>query len=138
MSGEFQVGGHTYQVQPLSTFDQFDIARRVSPIITMLVMQKDRDKLKEGFARAFVSLSSGITREDGQAILTLCMAQVLRKDTVGFAKIMVAGKMQYEDIGMQKMLDLLWHVLLISKIIDFFDVPVSSSKEPAAGQKPRS
>lgn len=138
MSREFPVGGHTYRVEPLSTFDSFDIARRVAPVITMLVMQKDRDKLQEGFARAFVSLSSGITREDGQAILTLCMARVSRQDQVGFAPIMVAGKMMYEDIGMEQMLQLLWHVLLLSKIIDFFDVPVSSLKKPAAGAKPTS
>jgi hypothetical protein len=138
MSREFPVGGHTYRVDPLSTFDQFDIARRVAPIITMLAVQKDRSKLQEGFARAFVSLSSGITREDGQAILTLCMSRVSRQDQVGFAPIMAAGKMMYEDIDMEKMLELLWHVLLLSKIIDFFDVPASSLKKPAAGQKPAS
>jgi hypothetical protein len=135
MSREFQVDNHTYRVEPLSTFDSFDIARRVAPVITMLVMQKNREKLQEGFARAFVSLSSGITREDGQAILTLCMARVSRQDQVGFAPIMAAGKMMYEDIGMEQLLQLLWHVLLLSKIIDFFDVPVSSSKGQAAGQK---
>ncbi len=135
MSREFPVGGHTYRVEPLNTFDQFDIARRVAPVITMLVLQKDRDKLQEGFARAFVSLSSGITREDGQAILTLCMSRVSRQDKVGFAPVQAAGKMMFEDIDMEQMLELLWHVLLLSKIIDFFDVPVSGSKKPAAGQK---
>jgi hypothetical protein len=138
MSREFLVDGHTYHVDPLSTFDQFDIARRVAPIVTMLLLQKDRTKLKEGFARAFVSLSSGISREDGQAILTLCMARVSRQSSVGFAPVVVAGKMMFEDVELPQMLELLWHVLLLSKIIDFFDVPVSSSKEPAAGQKSHS
>jgi len=132
---EFTVGGHTYKVDPLNVFDAFDIARRVAPVITMLVVQKDREKLRQGFARAFVSLASGITREDGQAILTLCMARVSRKDGVGFAAVQTAGKMMYEDIGMEQMLELLWHVLVASKIIDFFDVPASSLKRPGAGDK---
>jgi hypothetical protein len=135
MNREFPVGGHTYHVDPLSSFDQFDIARRVAPIITVLVMQKDREKLKAGFARAFVSLSSGITRDDGQAILTLCLGKVQRKDHVGFAPILAAGKMMYEDIDMPRMLELVWHVLDVSKIIDFFDVPASVSQKPGAGEK---
>src|ERR1700689_4611487 len=104
-SRECTVGGHTYHVDALTTFDQFDIARRVAPIITVLVTQKDREKLKEGFARAFVSLSSGISREDGQAILALCLAKVQRKDHVGFANIVTSGKMMYEDIEMTQMLE---------------------------------
>jgi hypothetical protein len=124
-----QVGSHTYQITPLGVFDQFDIARRVAPIITLLVTQKDREKLKAGFARAFVSMAAGISREDGQAILTLCLSCVKRKDHVGFAPISVAGKLQYSDIDLEQSLELLWGVLVESKIIDFFDVPGSSSKE---------
>lgn len=135
---EFTVGAHTYAAHPLGVFDQFDIARRIAPVITMLVLQKDREKLKPGFARAFVSLSSGLSREDGQALLTLCMAKVSRKTATGMSPIQAQGQMMFDDIGLDQMLELLWHVLVLSKIIDFFDVPASSSKEPGAGAPPAS
>lgn len=134
MGKEFKIGSHTYRVDALGVFDQFDIARRVSPIITLLTIQKDREKLQKGFARAFVSMSAALSREDSYAILSSCLGQVSRKDKVGFSPIQVQGRMMFEDITMEQCVDLLWHVLLMSKIIDFFDVPASSSIEPGAGE----
>ena len=130
---EVSVGRHKYRIEPLSVFDQFDIARRVAPVLSLMTTQKDREKLKEGFARAFVTLSSGLSREDGQTILAICLGKVSRRDTVGFAPVQSAGQIMYSDIDMQQMLELVWHVLAQSKVIDFFDVPVSDLKEPVAG-----
>lgn len=132
---EFAIGGHTYRVEPLSIFDQFDISRRVSPVITLLVLQKDREKLQAGFARAFVSLASGISREDGQMILSLCLARVSRKQGASFAPVQTNGQVMFDDVDMTAMLEMVWHVLLRSKVIDFFDVPASGSKEPGAGRR---
>lgn len=130
---EFKVAGHTCRVEPLSIFDQFDIARRVAPVITMLVLQKDREKLKAGFGRAFVSMSSGLSRDDGQIIMSLCLARVSRKQGTAFAPVQVNGQVMFEDIDMPAALEMIWHVLERSKVIDFFDAPASSSKGLEAG-----
>lgn len=135
MSNEFPVGGHTYRAEPLGIFEQYDIARRLAPIVTLLTMQKDREKLQKGFARAFVSMSSALSREDGQAILASCLGQISRKEASGFAPIQSHGQMMFRDITLEQSLELLWHVLLASNIIDFFDVPVSNSKEAGRGEK---
>jgi hypothetical protein len=124
MSPEFKVGAHSYRAEPLGIFEQFDIARRLAPIVTLLTMQKDREKLQKGFARAFVSMSSGLSREDGQAILATCLGQISRKEGAAFAPVNVRGSMMFADITLEQSLELLWHALLASNLIDFFDVPL--------------
>jgi len=137
MSNEFPLGGHVYRAEALSVFDQFDVARRLAPIVTLLTMQKDRTVLQKGFARAFVSMSSGLSREDGQAILVMCLGQVSRREQSGqFAPVCVKGQMMFQDIKLEQSLELLWHALLASNIIDFFDVPLSTSKGAGEGEKP--
>ena len=37
-------------------------------------------------------------------------------------------------VNLEQTLELVWHVMVASKIIDFFDVPVSDSKKAAAGE----
>jgi len=135
MSGDIPVGGHAYRVEPLDIFDQFDIARRLAPIVTLLTMQKDREKLQKGFARAFVSMASGLSREDGQAVLVTCLSRVHRSQSGAYSPACMNGTMMFSDIGLQDSIDLLWHVLVASKIIDFFDVPPSVSKGKGAGAK---
>lgn len=135
MSQEFTIAGHKYRVEPLDVFEQYDIARRLAPIVTLLTMQKDRSKLKKGFARAFVSMSAGLSKEDGKAILTACLAQVSRNQGGAFAPIQSGGKLMFSDIKLEHSLELLWEVLVCSEIIDFFDVPLSASKKAAEGKE---
>jgi hypothetical protein len=135
MSTEFPVGAHRYRVEPLDVFEQYDIARRLAPIVTLLTMQKDREKLKKGFARAFVSMSSGLSKEDGRAILSTCLAQVSRNQGGAFAPLQSGGRLMFADIDLEQSLELLWEVLVRSKIIDFFDVPLSTSKGAGGGKK---
>lgn len=133
MSSEFELGGHKYRADPLDVFDQFDIARRLAPIVTLLTMQKDREKLKAGFARAFVSMSSGMSREDGRALLALCLSKVHRSQSGNYAPVCPAGQVMFDDIDLPRSLELLWEVLARNRIIDFFDEPLSTSKGKREG-----
>ena len=133
MSAEPEIGGHKYRFDPLDVFDQLDVARRLAPIVALLTMQKDREKLKSGFARAFVSMSSGMSREDVRAVLALCLAKVHRNQAGNYAPVCPSGQIMFEDIDLPRSLELLWEVLARNKIIDFFDEPLSTSKGKREG-----
>lgn len=138
MSAEFDVGGHKYRADPLDVFDQFDVARRLAPIVALLTMQKDREKLKKGFARAFVSMASNLPKEDGRAVLTTCLSKVHRSQGGNFAPVCVSGAVMFDDLDLPRSLELVWEVLARNRLIDFFDEPLSTSKGKREGEKPSS
>lgn len=138
MNTEFEVGGHRYRAEPLDVFQQFNLARRLAPIATVLTAQKDREKLKKGFARAFTALSAGLSDEDSRAILSACLGKVYRNVNGNFAPICPNGIVMLQDFDMGHMLEMVWEVLTRNRLVDFFDVPLSTSNVGEQGQKPSS
>lgn len=117
---EVLVSGQQYLVRRLSTFDQFEIARKLSPVLSMMALQTDRAKLAQGFPQAFCALTAGLAKEDVEELYRLILGAVLRSQQGQWVPVYVSGQLAFVDIGMADMLNLVWAVLEAHRLVDFF------------------
>ncbi len=126
MTTQFSIGDRQYVAEPMNLFDQFDVTRRLAPVLALLALQKDKDKLEEGFGRAFATVTGGLDRADTEAVLRICLGCIKRNEKgAALQPIMQGGQLAYDDFDMSTMLKMVWKVLSANRIIDFFDVPPS-------------
>lgn len=118
--GLVSVGEHKYLVKRLNTFDQFEIARKLAPVLSMLAMQKDQSTLADRFPQAFCALTAGLDQADMDRINKLVLSAVSREQQGHFVPIYVGGMLAFDDIGMLAMLQLFWAVLEAARLPDFF------------------
>ena len=124
-----------YKTTKLNTFQQFDIARKMAPVLTFLALQKDAKTLERGFATAFCGLTQDMNKPDMDSILATCLSEVTREVAPGtYAKVFVSGVLAYDDIDLQTMLKLIWHVLVENNLIDFFSDALSDSTAKPGNQ----
>ena len=125
-----------YKTTKLNTFQQFDIARKMAPVLTFLALQKDAKTLERGFATAFCGLTQDMNKPDMDSILATCLSEVTREVAPGtYAKVFVSGVLAYDDIDLQTMLKLIWHVLVENNLIDFFSDANQTGSSGSASQK---
>jgi hypothetical protein len=115
------IDGNKYLVRPLNTFDQFEVARKLSPVLALLSSQKDKKKLSEAFPQAFCSLTAHLHKSDIEDIFKLAFSTVSRIQQNQAVPIYTAGQLAFSDIGMKAMLTLLWSVLEVNRLVDFFN-----------------
>lgn len=136
MSETFTVGGFQYSCQPLNVFQQLDIVRKWGTVLVW-VSQADPDKVTPaGFAKAFAVASAPIAKEDYDLALITCLGSVRREvgGDKGWAQVCPQGIVMFEDIRLPHMLELLYHVLRLNGVFDFFsDAPATSGPPKAAG-----
>jgi hypothetical protein len=120
------VGGNKYLIKRLNTFEQFEIARKLSPVLAMLAMQTDKNKLAEHFPQAYCALTAGLDPADIERINRLVFGAVLREQQGHFVPVYVSGMLAFNDIDMQGMLELIWAVLDAHRLPDFFTGSLSS------------
>jgi hypothetical protein len=146
----FQVGGHDYRSDPLDALTQFHVSRRLSPVVLALAPLI-------GLGATVQELSSVITADIGQNlrilqpaieavakmpdedvnyVISKTMARVYRaikNPSTGAVDSWIpvwsptAGVLQYEDIGMVEMIQIVWNVLRESLSGFFSGNPSSSS-----------
>lgn len=132
---EFPLGDHVYRINKLSVFNQFELARRLSPIMTMLSMQQDKDKLEEVFPTAFAALCEGLTSSDSSYIFNICLSSATMKQGAVFTPIWTDGLPMFEHIDLRLSLSIIFKVLVANNLIDFFAAPLpDSTNQPANGE----
>jgi hypothetical protein len=129
----------------MSVFDQQTVASKLGGVLLLMGdgIEHDGEKRKEpptaqSFVRAFCALSADMRKQDSDLVMGLCLAGVTRKQAgdLGWAKVMIQpGLLAFEDINLNEMLLIVWHVLKQHRIPDFFSEPRSTSKGTTAGHK---
>jgi hypothetical protein len=140
---EFEVDGNHYRATRLSVFDQQTIASKLGGVLLLMGDGAADEKAKktptaQHFVRAFCALSADMRKSDSDLVMGLCLSKVTRKQSgdLGWAPIRIdGGLVAFEDINLNEMLLIVWHVLKQHRIPDFFSEPPSTSKEAKAGSK---
>lgn len=128
---EFEVQGISLRMDKLNAFEQWDITRRLLPVVggaadTLMKLfekkggteslQKDiRDLLGMDISKIIEPLTKALgsmTDADSHFILQKCLGKVMRQQGDGWAPIMhPSGQMMFLDIDMPVMLEIVWKVL---------------------------
>lgn len=142
---EFTVGGRRYTATKLSAFDQFHVARKFGPILLWLGnAEKEKDPKKSrsaedearDFAQSICAMSAPLSREDAEMGVNLCLS-VVKRDVggdKGWAPLRVDGQWMYNDIELPELLQIVWHVLSLNRLPDFFAVSPSIAGGKGQGQ----
>lgn len=109
---EFNVGGQTYRSNRMDAFTQFHVMRRLAPIFS---------NLKDAYADGSTDLSNGLeaaakaigdmTDIDSEYVLKACLDATKRKQGETYASLRAGGRLMFEDIGLQEMMQISWYVL---------------------------
>lgn len=131
-----------YQIGRLGSFDQFNIARKLSSILMLLAAMYKKEGKKpseEEFARLLVAGTGDLSNEEMNMINRVCLSVVMRQQPngTGWAAVIEprSGQLMFEDIGLKEMARLVWGVVEAHRIIDFFSAPSSTSDR--SGEKPK-
>lgn len=122
---EFEVNGFTYRAGKLNAFQQFDIARRLAPLmseITGSIQDLAGPELHAEVIRVVALALSKMSDADCHYILSLCLSVVTRKVNDAWAAIYLAsaGRFMFEDIQMPEMLAITMKVIE-TNLSGFFD-----------------
>lgn len=132
---EFAIGAHHYRAGRLNARQQFDVARRLGYVLTMLGAEKNAEfkPTPENFARIILVTAGQVPQPDMDMALNICLGVVKRKipGDLGWAAIATpAGAMMFDDIDMPAMLEMVWRVVSAHRMVDFLSVSGRSSGEP--------
>jgi hypothetical protein len=134
---QFNVGSNSYVIGRLDALRQFDVARKLAPVLIFLGAGRKPDEPEptpDKFARAFCAVAGGIPQTDSDEAMRLCLGVVSRVVQGGAAAAPVIapfGGVMYQDIDLTEMLQLVGEVLRAHKLTSFFsELPVTSTMEP--------
>jgi hypothetical protein len=129
---QFVVGDHVYQSDKIGAIDQFNISRRLTPVVLGVAPLINLGSTPEEIA---ASIGSDLTKyvglmaptlealskmsdEDVQYVLSKTLSKVQRgvKDpvtgaVVAWSPLWGSGGLQYEDLSMPDMVRIVWNVL---------------------------
>jgi hypothetical protein len=129
---EFEVAKVHYRGRRLDAFEQLAIATKFGVVLSRMAMLKKEGKRKElsAFTRAITLLTGELNNDDREYVFNRAMSSVQRRQQDGqsYAPVMVNGIVAYNDIDLPQMIEILWYVLEGNKLIDFFDLPPSTSE----------
>jgi hypothetical protein len=121
---EFEHEGATYRVGRMNVFDQWNVARRLMPILASLPSKAEANG--DALTPLFQAIGKA-TDDDSNYILHKCLAVVSRKDSGGnWVRVMATGgnALMFEDINMFIMIRLTVAVIK-ENMGDFFTQAVS-------------
>jgi hypothetical protein len=135
---EFTIGAHHYRADRLNARQQFDVARRLSYVLTTLGAEKSPEfkPTPENFARIILVTSGMIPQSDMDAALNICLGAVKRKlhGDLGWGPIVASnGALIHDDIDMATMLELVWHIVSAHRMVDFLSASARASAAPKTG-----
>ena len=129
---EFKLRDVFYTVQKPDTFGQFEIARRLAPILAVLAMG-ERGTVKEKFCQSFCALTAHLPEDEIKTTIRKCLALVQRKHENAYAPILVGDAIMFADINddLSLTLEIVWQVLEGLRLVDFFGENLSGpAKKP--------
>jgi hypothetical protein len=130
------IDGKEYLIPTLDVFQEFALASKLSRILSMMSLQKDRSVLEAKFPAAFAALAGELqmTKEDRDEMFMLCLSGVRRSEGGVMSPVIVNGRLMYQDMNMSVVLRIIWEIIVAHKLIDFFDVDPSKSTDQPEGQ----
>lgn len=129
---EFTAGKHKYRNNRMDAVTVFDIARRWTPVLVLLSMRVREAKgdkkppTDAQMVRAIVAASSSVSKENHDFVLNACIETVYREDNGKWQLMSPAGsgRLQYEDVTMEELVEIELNVIRDNGLIDFFsDAP---------------
>lgn len=127
---ECKIGEHTYKIGKLGTFDAFEVARKMAFALTGIALIKAEGTSSAKFKQALCALAGNVPSSDVDRATMICLSAVTRQQPggVGWAPVSSsASGMMFEDIDLDAMLELVWKVLEVNKLPDFFVIAPSTS-----------
>jgi len=126
---EFKIGPHTYRVSKHNVFGQFDLARKLGPVIGLMTLQEDKAEQRKHFPQGFSILMGQFPKGDVDFVLDSCLSNVVRKQGEGgWVPVRVGGELAFVDINMQDMLIMVWEALEVNNLFGFFTEPKVEKK----------
>ena len=127
------INGYEYQFLKLDAFQQYHLARKLSPVLGLLALQTDREFLADKFPQAFCALTSSFSQEDAQDVLNRCLDAAQRKQQNAWGPVRINGAVMYADVleDMGVMLKIVWGVLEANRLVDFFTERPSTPAQTA-------
>lgn len=127
---EFEVGGNRYQAARMPVRTQFHVARRLGPALLFLATLKTGKENVDGkaFAIAVCSSQVSLNTEDCDYAMDACLEHVQRFDNGAWAPMKTANTPLMYEVELPELLQVVWHVLVENKLVDFFSVPPTGSK----------
>src|SRR5208282_64814 len=116
----FELNGNTYQIRPLNVFNQLKIVSKLSPVLTLLVAQEDKNIVKEKFAELLAIFSNNLPEDQFNEVLKLCLGSVHRRIKNAWHPIYRSNDIVYQDIALKDMLNIIYEVMEANKLFDFF------------------
>lgn len=128
---EFEVGGHRYKASPLNAKMQWNVARRLAPVMAGMAGAEG-----ENIFTQIAKSVSGLSDADSDYVIDAVLATVLREQGAdkGWASVMTkGGAMMFDDIDMAAMLQIVFRVLQ-EQLSGFFTALLSlSADQPETG-----
>lgn len=140
---QFSTGGHDYVAARLSVFDQFNLAadfRGSASAIAIMRANRAADTSDDQFKEALRFIITGGARdvppETRERTLRNCLGVVKRRDGAGWQSLInPSGSLQYDDVGLPELVQIIYEVFVHNGIVDFFSVSPSA---PGDNQQERS
>ena len=125
----FELAGKTYQVRKINVFDQLTLVSKLSLILATIGEQKDKTLILQNFAKFFAAFAANMTKEDLEEIFKLSLTSIYRKVKTTWQPVFKNGQMLFQDIDLKDTLSLVWKVVEVNNLADFFTIPDSNPTE---------
>lgn len=133
---EFEVGGVQYRSGRMNAFQQFHVGRKLAPIFgkmgPSLMTMGSPDTATMGLLAPILDALAEMPEDDCNYILFRCLAVVQRfQPPSSWAQVWnePAKRLMFDDIDVQNMLQITWHVLE-DNLGNFLLAPNSNSQQP--------
>lgn len=128
----FKVGDKNYKVGRLSTFQQYHVARKLSPVLLAMANVENPEEIDaEKFSKLAVVVSAGLpdqVAEDGLRGCLRCVeVQVMPGGTWAPFIEPNTGALMYDGLPFGQLWQIAWYVLKHYRIPDFFSTSPSAS-----------
>lgn len=137
VNNEFLLGERRYKMRKISTFEAMNLARKLVISLGWLsaVEQAPYDEanpepLERRFAKAMAASLSSLDNADVEFAVNLCLSTVTRLvQGSGWVPVIAAKNTLLDEISLDEMMLIVWHVLKYNGLIDFFSSAPSKSIE---------
>jgi len=138
---DFSIDGQDYQIGRLDAITQFNVARRLAPLVAGIAKAGQLPDLNPSDAGEFMSAIAeplcralaSLSDDDTDYVIRHTLVAVTRKMATGFAPVLArnTSRLMYDDISMTTMLKLVFEVLK-ENLGDFFSfAPPESPSAPS-------
>ena len=125
----FDLEGKQYQVRRIDVFSQLSLVAKLSMVLATVSEQKDKELLIANFAKFFAAFAASMSKEDLNEIFKLSLSSIYRRNKTTWQPIYKNGAMLFQDIDLKTMLNLVWRVIEVNKLNDFFTISDTNQAE---------